>query len=231
LIVARLTAVVSGLAGLLACTAGAAAAADLGQPAEPFAPPAATVNTLVGWSPFVGVYAEGLLSHPDVNFIGGVDANLRSDYDMTGFRGGLTLGADYRFASGGFIGVDITGGFGSVSGELSGVLDGEINTEIAARVRVGFMMDPSVMVYLHGGVVAAQFQQKLTRGAVRQTRDKTILGGQIGAGGEFMVTSNVGVFTEYALSYFDDENFAYATEQVKVNPTTHALRLGLRYRF
>jgi opacity protein-like surface antigen len=157
---------------------------------------------------------------------------LIGQYDMLGGRGGISVGADYRFASGGFIGAELTGSYGMVNGDLGITLEGSLNMEVAARLRVGWMFSPELAVYATGGIVGATFEQELLIGpGAGQKVSQFVVGGQVGAGMEYFFTPNIGLYGEYVLSYYDDQSLAYVDRRTQVDPTSHAARLGLRYRF
>lgn len=177
------------------------------------------------FSCYVGVFGEGIISHPEAYF-----NNMFGDYDMFGGRGGGIGGCDYRFASGWFVGANATAAYGKLDGRLGSQIEGELPFEAAVRVRLGTMISPTVAAYVAGGGVAGSWEQANDVGL----RDsKTIVGGQAAIGLEYYLTPHWRIGTEYAYSYYGRENSTYAAgiPFIKTEVTEHALRALVSYGF
>ncbi len=205
-------------ASSLAFLGGTAAAADF------YAQPdmVAAADRL---SCYVGAFGEGIVSHPEAYF-----NNVFGDYDMFGGRIGGTVGCDYVFASGWFVGAEGTAAYGWLDGNLGNTMKGELPFEGTVRARIGTMMSPELAAYIAGGIAAAAW--KLTHDVGRR-HSMWIVGGQAAVGLEYHFSANVRARLEYAYSYYGRENstFGAGIPLIKTEVSSHTLRLGLLYGF
>lgn len=225
---------------LLSC--GAANAADINGPAPitPARAPAAvmfeknSVSDLNFGPPpvrhlscYAGVFGEGAVSHPAFDNV--PVAGAYSEYFAIGGRGGLIGGCDVVFQTRTFLGVDATIAYGQLKGTHAVGFTGNVPFESAARLRLGFMLDPDVSVYVAGGVAQGWLD---TVDAAGQHTSGFITGGQVATGFEYRFWSVWRSRMEYAYTYYgSDSTLITGSPLARMNPTSHSIRVALIYLF
>jgi hypothetical protein len=206
----------------LAAPGPGARAADLDMPPQRYAsppPPPPTKRLLC----YVGLFAEGLVSHPE--FWNVPTPGVYSEYFAKGGRGGGLAGCDVVFQNGAFLGVEGTAAYGQVRGLHSVGYEGNAPFEIAARVRLGFYLDPDVAVFVSGGPSDTYFT---SRDAAGVTTRGFNTGGQISTGFEWRFMSVFRVRGEYVYTFpGSDSTLITGSPLARINPTSHAARLAL----
>lgn len=144
---------------------------------------------------YAGVLGEGVDSHPTFYNvpISGVNADAFAD----GARGGLLGGCDVVFASHAFLGMDTSAVYGEVRGSHLGY-SFNMPFEWDTRVRLGYLLDPQVDVYVAGG---AEYAYRTTTSPVGVIDDDFDWGGQVAVGIEYEFAPNWRVRGEYAFTW------------------------------
>jgi opacity protein-like surface antigen len=177
---------------------------------------------------YAGVLGEAVVSHPDWNNVPALGAT--EENFALGARGGGVAGCDILFASRTFLGIDMTGVYGQVKGKLGDVdLTHNVPFEAAARVRLGYMLDPQFSVYVAGGPEVGYLS---TRDAFGVTDNGFEWGGQAAVGIEYRFLPDWRVRGEYAFTWpglgaVDITGVPAAAW----NPTEHLIRLAIIRRF
>jgi outer membrane immunogenic protein len=218
----------TAMAALVAATADAADvrvapteayAADLGTA------PAREVLSPRQFGCYVGVFGEGIVSHPE--FANVPVPGAFTEYYAKGGRGGGVIGCDVRFVSRTFLGIDFTAAYGSLPGTGgSGIFKSDMPFEGAGRVRLGYLLDPALAVYVAGGFAVAQL--KTTDVIAGVSDEEFIWGGQLAVGIEHYFTTNWRARAEYAYTYYGSDTVGLTGfPLVRLNPTSHAVRFGV----
>jgi opacity protein-like surface antigen len=177
---------------------------------------------------YAGVLGEGIVSHPE--FANVPTPGAFTEYFAKGFRIGGVIGCDVLFETGAFLGVDLTGAFGKLEGRhnLTGLV-GDVPFESAARVRAGYMFSRNVGVYAAGGFTVDHLK---TTDAIGVSHTENAWGGQLAVGVEHHFAPNWRTRGEYAYTYPGWTTVPMTGfPLVRMNPTSHSVRLGVIYGF
>ncbi len=216
---------------LLATTAVPAMAADM--PVK--APPQAVVQTVGTWTGFYvfgfGGYSSGKISPDDFDVSEKTDGELHNPKPKGGVFG---FGGGYNWQYGRFVGgVEVDYGFSSEKDNQSAcaIPDGNIcfltvglNSKIdalgSARVRAGFLLGDSFLLYGTGGLGFARSQATVTATfPISETTSRTLsasahannFGWVAGAGGEYKLMQNLRIRAEYLHYDFGSTTYAFQT--------------------
>lgn len=159
----------------------------------------------------------------------------------SGFAGGGQIGCDYQFSGGFVIGIrellDYTSSKKSgtfAAGPLAGDV-ANFNTQWFDTLtgRVGYAVQPNVLLYGQGGVAWVHTSTNITAGGAQigqGSNSKT--GWTIGGGVEWMFVPHWSTFLEY--NYLDSGRTTYSTTtgaSVTGKGTLSTVLVGLNYRF
>jgi len=237
--------------GVLAVTVsltGAAAAADLGRR------PDMTVRAPVyvpafSWTGFyLGLALGGRWGDIEATSIaaggGGPVANVVRDYDSATFRVGGYVGYNWQVAPTWLLGVeaDIAWGDGSESNALVPgfvFVPGDSFTvkhraDGSVRGRLGYLMAPTWMLYLTGGVAWQDLEATATlSGTGTQTNSDVRTGWTLGGGLEGFLWGNWLARAEYRYADYDTwrTSFFGGGTVVDIKAQTHTATVGLAYKF
>ena len=201
-----------------------------------------TVTSLPSWTGLYGGVAVGggaMLDRVTSNTAG---TSLNSD--RLGGNGGLASiygGIDYQILPRAVVGVLAEGSYagyetrasaqGSDGSSASALIQGTWNW--AALLRAGVLPTASTLFYVIGGYTGQSFHTSGTAvGGGANTsfdRDDTFGGWTLGGGVEAMVGGGWSTKLEYRYSEY--ETRALGGTSIEMRPTTHAVRLGLAYKF
>ena len=216
-------------------TAGSALAADLYVPAEPPAAPVATMSEPgIDWTGFyagvIGGYGAGDMQ--TTNGTGNTTIN------PNGAIAGVTAGTNYQIGSM-VLGVEGDVGWSGQSGTATcaggGTCSADLDWVGSVRGRVGYAFDP-MLVYGTGGVAMTQANTSVSPavGGTTGTNSDTYVGWTVGAGVETALTQQVSAKLEYNYSDFGSRTAPVNTldsTATTTSLTSHAVKLGLNYRF
>ncbi|CAN5911533.1 outer membrane beta-barrel protein [soil metagenome] len=229
---------VSPLYILIVCFAG------ISLPAAAQAPPIAIPANDFGpvWTGFyagAAFGAGGLVNK--LNSSGGGVSTAFNGAGQSGVLGSIYGGVDYQITQRGIVGL---------LGELSyGGFQGTVNATTAAGTaasvsqnsgfgwsvlaRAGFLASPSTLLYLAGGYTGQMIHSSAFAsgpgGTANASTNSTVNGWTVGPGFESMLTSNLSAKLEYRYSQFGSQTIAGTG--IAMQPSSHALRVGLSYRF
>lgn len=220
--------------GALATTS--AFAADLSDPiiTAPMEPVASMSSPGIDWSGFyagvVGGYGFGTMDT--------TNATGTTSIDPQGVIAGVTVGANTQIDSI-VLGVEGDLGWSGQSGSATCAGGGTCSADFdwigSVRGRVGYAIDPMI-IYGTGGIAAAQANTSVSPvvGGTSGSYSDTYLGWTVGAGVEAALTQQVSAKLEYAYSDFGSRTAAAGTldtTATNTSLTSHAVKLGLNYRF
>lgn len=228
--------IITGLAlGTLLASSALAADMDVYTPAPPAAPQTPVyTDTTLDWTGFyagvLGGYGFGstdLSNTPTV----GIDTN--------GLLGGVTLGANVQ--SGQFVyglegDVMWSGQNGSATCLGGGsTCSADYDWAGSLRARAGYAFDP-VLIYATGGFAMAGINTSVSpaTGGTSGSYSDTYLGWTVGGGVEAAVTDALTAKAEYAYSDYGSRTAPAGTldtTATTVSPTSHAVKVGLNFRF
>lgn len=206
-----------------------AAAADLGgapsrrwdgTPRESYRP-----TQLERWT---GLYLGGTLGYG----IGTVDIKGDSgsfDLGADGTVGTLFAGYNWQFGSA-VLGLEADVGTGWIEdglGSGAGRVAHDLNVVGSLRARAGFLVTPAFLVYGTAGIAAADFD--FTANGV--TKSETLLGYQVGAGTELMITPNWTLRMEYVYTGLGAESVNHGGVVNSYDPDFHTVRAGVSFKF
>jgi outer membrane immunogenic protein len=225
--------IATGLAlGSLAATSALAADLSLPQTPEPtysVAPQLAPANDWTGF--YVGVMGGYGFGNTDTT--GGVASGIQTN----GLLGGVTVGGNYQFDS--FVlGVEGDIAWSGQSGSATcaaATCSADYDWIGSVRGRAGYVIDP-VLLYATGGLAVARVNTSVSPVAPGTTgsHSDTYTGWTVGAGAEAAVTEQLSAKIEYSYSDFGDQTApanTLAAGATTVSPTSHAIKVGLNYRF
>lgn len=228
------------LASAVALMSSTAFAADLAPaPYEPAAP----VYLPFSWTGFyVGAQAGYLWgeSKGGAYFRANGAVDVDGSVDPDGFTGGVHAGYNYQFDQF-VVGVEGDVNFsGADSGRVALSAPGnfassKLTWEGSARLRVGYAFD-RFLPYVTGGVAFGEYEFKPFYAGVGQVLNNstTHVGWTVGAGLEYAFTDNITGRIEYRYTDFGEEKYAipgFPAEESKVDLQTHAVRVGISYKF
>jgi outer membrane immunogenic protein len=249
---------------------GTASAADL--PRKTVAPvfAAAPVASWTGF--YVGVNAGAQLSDnewrtTDIPFFGpgGIPAAntpLTRGFDKTAFRLGAYAGYNWQLNQSWVVGAEVDIGF-NIGGKKTTVgLPGTFGAAFAGlssdrlsvsntydgslRLRAGYLIAPSFLIYATGGLALQHYDLKATCSgdinswcfvAQVQSDSKTRVGWTLGAGLEGLITNNLIGRVEYRYADYGSSSHSlfpatpFDTVNGRVTVRTHTIQAGIAYKF
>jgi opacity protein-like surface antigen len=216
-----------------------AASAPAGAQTPPVSIPAKDFGPV--WTGFyVGAAfgAGGAVNRLD-NSVGGLSTSFNGA-GGSGVLGSIYGGVDYQITQRGVLGLlaelSYSGFQGGASAQVPGVY-ANINTNTglgwAVLARAGILANPSTLLYLVGGYAGQNIHTDgfatVPGASASFSNDQTVNGWTVGPGFE---TGLFGAWTgklEYRYSQFGRTNLAGTG--IGLNPSNHAIRAGLSYRF
>lgn len=158
----------------------------------------------------------------------------------SGVLGSIYGGVDYQITKRGVLGLlaelSYSGFQGSAAAQVPGASANiNMNTGLgwAALVRAGILASPSTLLYLVGGYAGQNIHTDGFAtgpgGSASFSTDQTVNGWTIGPGFETLLSRNLSAKLEYRYSQFGGTSLANSS--VGLNPSTHAVRAGISYRF
>ncbi len=213
-----------------ALATGSAFAADLSVPitTAPATPVTSMSEPGIDWSGFYtgvyGAYGAGRME--------GTNGTGTTTVDPNGIIAGVTAGANTQIDSI-VLGVEGDLGWSGQSGNATCAGGGTCNADFdwvgSVRGRIGYALDP-MMIYGTGGIAAARANTSSPLGSYSDT----YVGWTVGAGVEAALTQQVSAKLEYAYSDFGSRTAPAGTlagTATDTSLTSHAVKLGLNYRF
>lgn len=161
--------------------------------------------------------------------------------DSDGVIGGLQVGYDWQVGSL-VLGVVADASLADLNGSVTFVpppgpgftATASIDWMATIRARAGYLLTPSFLAYVHGGVAFASVDGSWVGGPWNGRGDKTRVGWVAGGGLEYKWTNNLSVFAEY--SYADLGSYSYANvggpavnfdNDIRVQ----TVKIGFNYKF
>jgi outer membrane immunogenic protein len=195
-------------------------------------------------SPFTGPRVEALLGY-DVLKSGnddddGIDTSEdEGDESLEGAVFGV--GAGFDFDLGGVV-AGVEGEFSESSGKQE--RDETVDLPFRSRIetgrdlyvggRIGFVASPNALVYLKGGYTNTSIEARFDDGTDRTEFDTNVDGWRLGAGVEYLLSTNAFVKAEYrysnynTLDFSDDEDEDFETG---IDLDRHQIMAGVGFRF
>lgn len=220
--------------------AGASPAADLRS--RGVLPPAPELPSFYDWS---GIYLGGQLGYSwgsdrasEFATAGRVPLGRSFDYSPSSFIGGARLGFNHRLGS---IVLGVEGDIEGMNahegrGDLGGVIRVRQDWQGSVRARLGYSLD-RILVYATAGAAFTRLEyayaSPLTGLGETITAAKT--GWTVGGGVDYALTDNLILGVDYR--YTDYGRFdhvglsAYLGRTVEHQPSAHAVRASLAYKF
>ena len=193
-------------------------AADLSRPAyQPPPPPILAPTPVYNWTGFyVGGNLGGAWGNVEVT---DVTKGATISPDSSGFAGGGQVGFDYQMGSwvvgirNVIDGTNLSKSVTYAGPTFAGTINGNTNWFDALTGRVGYLVQPNLLVYAQGGAAWAQWNVTFNNGAGVQVGElsgsKT--GWTAGAGVEWMFVPHWSAFLEYNYMGFGTFSSAVAT--------------------
>jgi outer membrane immunogenic protein len=178
-----------------------------------------------------------------VNKLDAAGAGLSTTFDGaggSGVLGSIYGGIDYQITQRGVVGLlaelSYSGFAGSASAQVPGAV-ANVNTNTglgwAVLARAGVLANPTTLLYLVGGYAGQNIHSDgfaAAGGASASfSNDQTVNGWTVGPGFETMLTGNWSGKLEYRYSQFGRSTVAGTN--IGLNPSNHAIRAGISYRF
>lgn len=183
---------------------------------------------------WTGAYVGGQIGY------GWGQSDLDSDFGSTsfdpdGFLGGVHAGYNYQFSNNVVLGIEADVDYSDMDGDGDFDVAGfsgssELDWQGSVRARLGYAYD-RVLPYLTGGVAFGKYEHRISDGVDSFSDDDTYVGWTIGAGLEYAMTDNWTVRGEYRYTDFGDQDFNFGGADYNVDLQTHAVKLGVSYKF
>lgn len=159
---------------------------------------------------------------------------------MSGILGSIYGGVDYQISRRGILGLaaelSYGGGQGFMNATFPGVtanVDQYAGLGWAVLARAGFLASPSTLLYLTGGYAGQILNTSMfasgAGGAARFSGNSTVNGWTVGPGFEAMLTDKMSAKLEYRYSQYGATNVPGTG--ISMQPSSHAMRVGLSYKF
>ncbi|TJW36001.1 MAG: porin family protein [Mesorhizobium sp.] len=201
----------------------------------------APIASVYDWSGFyVGLQAGYGWSRVDQPYasVGGPFIFTQDDADGNGWLGGAHVGYNKQFDSwvlgleGDFEASNIDGDDGGSGGHINGF---EFKWLGSVRGRVGYALD-RVLLYGTGGYAfmrGSAYAVEGFGGATAESNSATFHGWTIGTGAEYAFTDNLTARVEYRYTDFGAKRISFPVNgyDEKIDPSFHAVRLGVSYKF
>lgn len=168
----------------------------------------------------------------------------------SGLLVGGQVGFDYQVSDSVVLGLvadwDYSGAAQTVDYKTTDAGNGSFATDApygvySARLRAGVLLSPELLIYATGGWAGTQNHLKITVPAPYLGYETTQAhyGWTVGAGAEYMISSNVSVFAEYRYSEYFKASYSDFMKPTTVAPSTkidykvfdQQVRVGVNYRF
>lgn len=183
---------------------------------------------------WTGAYVGGQIGY------GWGQSDLDSDFgsasfDPDGFLGGVHAGYNYQFSNNVVVGIEADVDYSDMSGDDDFDVPGfsgssELDWQGSVRARLGYAYD-RVLPYITGGVAFGKYEHSISDGVVSFSDDDTYVGWTAGAGLEYAITDNWTMRGEYRYTDFGDQDFSFDGVGYNVDLKTHAVKLGVSYKF
>ena len=220
--------------------AGASSAADLRG--RNLLPPAPELPTFYDWT---GIYLGGQVGYSwgsdrasEFATAGRAPLGRSFDYSPSSFIGGARIGFNYQLGS---IVVGVEGDIEGMNaaegkGDLGGVVRVRQDWQGSVRARLGYSLD-RIMVYATAGAAFTKLEYAYVSplAGLTETISAPKTGWTVGGGVDYAVTDNLILGVDYR--YTDYGRFdhlgagAYLGRTVEHEPTAHAVRASLAYKF
>ena len=220
---------------VLAVSAGAASAADLGYKVAPV--PAAVPYAIAAYTwtgAYVGVQAGYGWGDSSWKFKGGGNTNPGADGFLAGLHGGL----NWQYGAM-VLGVDTSWSWSDVSGSKSCPNNAyrcsvDINWTADIRGRLGYAFD-RLHVYGAAGFAGADVDSR-ARGPANYSASKTHTGWTAGLGAEYAVTNNVILGLEWKYTDLGSEQHNLrtgggASSPARIDLSTNVVQIRASYKF
>jgi outer membrane immunogenic protein len=230
----------ASIAAVALLVGGASSAADFSR--KGVLPPAPELPTFYNWS---GIYLGGQLGYSwgsdrasEFTSAGRAPLGRSFDYSPSSFIGGARLGFNYQF---GAIVVGVEGDIEGVNahagqGDLGGVVRVRQDWQGSVRARLGYSLD-RILVYATAGAAFTKLEYSYVTplGGLSEISNTSRTGWTVGGGVDYALTDNVILGLDYR--YTDYGTFdhvgqsAYLGRTVEHEPSAHAVRASLAYKF
>lgn len=171
-------------------------------------------------------------------------ANILGSHTANGWVGGGQVGCDYQVGSWVF-GARGMGQATNLKGTHLALLEDFLNTSIpwlaTATARVGYTVRPNLLLYAQGGAAWVRDHETkvdLVTGLLEGTADVTRSGWTVGAGAEYLITTNWSVFAEYNYMDFGTKRTIYTTPDIPpaffpldIRQRVQTVLVGVNFRF
>ena len=226
----------AGLAlGTLLSTSALAADLTINTPAPNYPDTPVYSDPGIDWT---GFYA-GVVGGYGFGDSDGTTAGTTTTIDTDGLMGGVTVGGNMQYDQ--FVfglegDVLLNGQDGSTTCTGSAATcSSDYNWNGSLRARAGYAIDP-VLIYATGGLAMAGIDTTVAPAAAGTTGSysDTYYGWTLGGGVEAAVTEQLSAKAEYTYTDFGDQTAPAGTlgpAATTVSPTSHAIKVGLNFRF
>lgn len=230
----------AALAAIALMSGGASLAADM--PRRGRLPPAPELPTFYDWS---GVYVGGQVGYSwgsdrasEFATAGRLPLGRSFDYSPSSFIGGARLGFNYQ------LGAVVLGVEGDIEGmnahagqgDLGGVVRVRQGWQGSVRARLGYSLD-RILVYATAGAAFSKLEYAYVSplAGLSETINASRTGWTVGGGVDYALTDRLILGIDYRYSdygRFDHVgSSAYLGRTVEHEPSAHAVRASLAYKF
>lgn len=169
----------------------------------------------------------------------GLNTNVHGS-GQSGVLGSIYGGVDYQITQRGILGLMAEASYAGFNGSVSASAPGafaQVNQNSgfgwAVLLRAGFLADPATLLYFTGGyagqIISTNGTATVPGGAASFSTNNTMNGWTFGPGFETMLTNRLSAKLEYRYSQFGRQTIG--STGVSMEPSTHAIRAGLSWRF
>lgn len=180
----------------------------------------ASASSMAGY--YAGAFVGGgMTSESFTGFVNGTSDG--DEYNLGLYAGALAQSGNMLF--GGELELSTSIGENSINN-----IDLNLQSTMAGRARVGLLANDRTMLYGSFGLASSAVE--ISGNGSNLTQDVDIVGYQLGAGAEFMISNQMYLRGEYMYTnYFDEMLPSSIVSNSEYDLVTHQIRVGLGYRF
>lgn len=178
----------------------------------------------------VGAFVQGSWIDGDfrVTALGPPVTTTNGSGSLDGFGGGISFGYDHRFGSM-ILGVEADASIDSASKRI-GTVDFGADYFVTFRGRLGFNLQPGLLVYATTGWALLGAEAETTIAGVSSKVPDTLSGWTVGGGIE-IDWHHVTLFAEYLHTDFGAKTFDFTGGNLRIDASDDTVRLGVKFKY
>ena len=152
-----------------------------------------------------------------------------------GFTGGVFAGYGIQ-ANGLYIGGEVEAELSSANWNIERSPEGRVysikkKNTIGAALRLGYLLNDNVLIYLRGGPVRSEFEVDYRTSGTSAFDNPTLDGIRFGAGIEFAIAQNTHARLDFTQTDYDPNSITYGASTDSFDTSERTFRIGLTRKF